>query len=84
VAGRDGRIGDLLHADSLDGTADGTATDALLTESHAAYPAGTDVHDGRPLVEDIVLGGLASTLGWCGARLLDLAWTDFPAGIIAE
>ena len=32
MAGRDGRIGDLLHADSLDGT----ATDALLTESHAA------------------------------------------------
>jgi hypothetical protein len=32
--------------------------------------------------------GRARALSWavapCGARLLDLAWTDFPAGIIAE
>jgi hypothetical protein len=27
---------------------------------------------------------LVSSAGACGARLLDLTWTGFPAGIIAE
>ncbi|HEY6786350.1 MAG TPA: helicase HerA-like domain-containing protein [Trebonia sp.] len=40
------------------------AADALLTEPGAAYPAATDAGDGRPLPEEILLGGLAGPFGW--------------------
>jgi uncharacterized protein len=40
------------------------AADALLAETGAAYPAATDARDGRPLPEEILLGGLAGPFGW--------------------
>ena len=41
--------------------------DALLTDSHAAYPAGAEAregHGGRSPIEEILLGGLAGPFGW--------------------
>jgi hypothetical protein len=35
-------------------------------------------------VRDKTIWGLISVAGSCRARLLDLAWSGFPAGIITE
>lgn len=54
----------------------------------AALHQGVEWHDDRfvmigwPLLPGPVRP--VPVIAPCGARLLDLAWTDFPAGIIAE
>jgi hypothetical protein len=56
----------------------------------AAFEEIIDASGAAPRIEALLLIGVRSrqlsvrTLLACGARLLDLAWTDFPAGIIAE